>query len=504
MELFTQRYKDKIRGVISCYDRVVLRGTLPSICHADAATSFLKRNNIRLFDYPKWAEQYRDELRNHTENIARDNNIEIEFIKRVDDFRKEKRIKELVGKRGSHPGLVHIFSAMEPCDSYRAWHDKVTHVTKLKSTPGKCLHYYFYFINDDLGLCYLRVPTWAPFRLQFYYNGHNELSLKLKKEGIPHEMLENAFINISDFERAQALADIRPDRLHMWLNRIIDEYCPVVKHFGSYHWSIMQLEYATDIIFKKQSELKPIYEEFSRTAVLAVKAEDVATFLGRKLSAGYEDEIGNNFQTRIEGTKIKHRMGKVSIKMYDKHGLVLRIETTTNDVSFFKHHRRVEHRDGSYTMKVATVKKSIYSLHDLIKIMSDSNKRYIEFLSCIDDPTPPMKDLDKISRPSIDGTKTYRGFNLFHGSDLDLFISISNGKFNISGFSNRHLQELIPDTTGRQVSWQLKRLKKHGLIKKIKNTYKYYLTSLGKRVIYAALKLREMAVIPLLRGQMAT
>ena len=76
----------------------------------------------------------------------------------------------MLAKRGTQPGLVHIFSAMEPCTSYRPWHDKETGHTYLHS--GKCLHYYFYFIDADLGLCYLRVPTWCPFRLQFYCNGH--------------------------------------------------------------------------------------------------------------------------------------------------------------------------------------------------------------------------------------------------------------------------------------------------------------------------------------------
>ncbi len=69
-------------------------------------------------------------------------------------------------------------------------------------------------------------------------------------------------------------------------------------------------------------------------------------------------EIGSQFSTRIEGTCIKHRFGKCSIKMYDKLGVVLRIETTTNDVSFFKHHRKVEHRQGPPTRELAPVKKS--------------------------------------------------------------------------------------------------------------------------------------------------
>jgi hypothetical protein len=95
--------------------------------------------------------------------------------------------------------------------------------------------------------------------------------------------------------------------------------------------------------------------------------------------------LGSQYSTRIEGTCIKHRFGKSSIKMYDKFGCVLRIETTTNDVSFFKHHRKVEHRDGPPTRAIAPVKKTIYSLIDLREILSACNRRYLAHLYALDD-----------------------------------------------------------------------------------------------------------------------
>jgi hypothetical protein len=296
---------------------------------------------------------------------------------------------------------------------------------------------------------------------------------------------------------------VRPDRLHKRLDGFARTYCPVIRHFGSFHWSLMQLEYATDLVFRRQTDLQPIYEDLVRTAIHAVKPEHVATFLGRKLTGAFEGELGNDFHTRIEGTCIKHHMREASIKMYDKHGSILRIETTANDVSFFKHYRKVEHRDGPASMAVAPVKKSIYSLVDLLTLMADSNRRYLEFLSAIDDPTAPLHDLDKLSRPVREGDRTYRGFNLFHGDDLDLFHALLQGQFNISGFTNRQLRAVLPTKTGRQLSVLLKRLHKHGLLKKVRRTYKYYLTALGKRITAAALKLREMTVIPLLRGRLA-
>jgi hypothetical protein len=124
---------------------------------------------------------------------------------------------------------------------------------------------------------------------------------------------------------------------------------------AGYHWSLMQVEYATDIVFKSRDSLGPIYDHLVRTSVHAVRAEQVATFLGKKLDPRYAGEVGNDFNTRIQGTRVRHQMGRVALKMYDKFGHVLRIETVVNDVSFFKHHRTVEHRDGSLGQKLSSV-----------------------------------------------------------------------------------------------------------------------------------------------------
>lgn len=130
MEPFTQRHESKIAGIIDCLDRVIITGTVPGICFADGMTGYLYANKIRIFDYPKWAEPLRDEIRTNAEHVAHENGIQ--------------------------------------------------------------------FIHPDLGLCHLRVPTWAPFRLQFYFNGHNQLANKLLNNGVDFTMLDNAFINIGD------------------------------------------------------------------------------------------------------------------------------------------------------------------------------------------------------------------------------------------------------------------------------------------------------------------
>jgi hypothetical protein len=320
----------------------------------------------------------------------------------------------------------------------------------------------------------------------------------MSQRNIEYRVLDNAFGWIADFETAQQLADeFRVERLHRKLDAFADRYCPVVKQFGlDYHWSLDQVEFATDIVFQRQSDLQAIYERLTRTAIHTVKPDNIATFLGRKLNGNYQDEMGNRFNTRIEGTRIKHTMGPVSIKMYDKFRLILRIETTVVNVSFFKHYREVEHKDGTRSMAWAEMKKSIYSLAPLRELLTAANRRYLEFISTLDDEKAGAGKLNKISRPVEENDRSYRGFNFFDPEDEELFESLASGEFNISGFQNKDLRRRVKGKNTGQVSRLMKRLRTHGLIKKIGRTYKYYLTGLGRQVISLGLKLKNLYVIP--------
>jgi DNA-binding MarR family transcriptional regulator len=498
--MLTERYAASILGVLSCFDRMLIQGTLPDIAHAQAMTRELNKRGMRIFDFTEFAKPLREAIRDNAEAVAVKNGITIEFIRRIDAFRKEDRVHEIVAERGSHPGLVHIFSAMESCSSFRPWHDKRTGKTFIKPDSGRCLHYYFYFIDPELGLCHVRVPTWAPFRLQFCLNGHNWLAARLKRHKIGHELIDNAFVDIDDFERAQQLADgMKAKTLHRKLDQYARHFCPIVSEFAAgYHWSLMQLEYATDIVFGRPQDLAPIYDSLVRTAVHAIRAEQVATFLGKKLDARYTGEVGNDFDTRIQGTRIRHRMGRTTLKMYDKLGRVLRIECVTNDVTFFRHHRFVEHRDGTREMRLAPVKKTVHSLGVMRELLGAANRRYLEFLSSLDDTSAGRKQLERLSRPVRDANRSYKGLNFFDPHDYELLLAIVHGEFNIRGFQVRDLRRVLPHLTSSQISRMIKRLRMHRLLKKVRGTYRYYLTRPGRRVIAAALQLREACIIPAL------
>ena len=495
----TERYDDRIAGVLSCYDRVVITGTVPVICYAEGMTRFLHANGIRIFDYPQFAQTLRDRVRDRAAALASDAGLTIEHIAKS-HIRKEEVVARVLAQRGDHPGLVHVISAMEACDSYRPWHDKASGKTFVRPDSGKCLHYYFYFIDAALGLIYLRVPTWSPFRLQFYCNGHSWLARQLTAAGIGYSMADNAFTRIDDWPRAQELADaLSPDQLHRILDHYAQQCCPVCEVFGqSYHWSLMQVEYATDLVFRSTTTLGPLYDQLVRQSVLSVKAEQVASFLGRRITAQLAQEIGSQFSTRIEGTCIKHRFGKSSIKMYDKCGIVLRIETTTNDVSFFKHHRKVEHRDGPPTRELAGVKKSIYSLIDLREILLGCNRRYLAHLSALDDFSAGVRALERLTKPRKIEQKTVKGINFFEPGDAALLHALQNPRVNIAGVRRADLLGGLEMFSPNRLSRQLRRLRDIGVIKRATGTYRYYLTKAGRAATAAAERLTDATIIPAL------
>lgn len=492
-----ERYDDRLAGVLSCYDRVVITGTLPTVCYADGMTRFLHATGIRIFEYPDFASKLRDQVRAAAASVAEGAGVTIEHIAKS-HIRKESVVAKVLEQRGDHPGLVHVISAMEACDAYKPWHDKRTHRNHVRPDSGKCLHYYFYFMDAELGLVYLRVPTWAPFRLQFYCNGHSRLARQLAAEDIGFTMADNAFTRISDWERAQDLADgFSPDLLHRVLDRYAALCCPVLDVFGqTYHWSLMQVEYATDLVFRSAATLQPLYEQLVRQSVLSVKAEQIATFLGRRIEPQLAQEVGSQFSTRIEGTCIKHRFGKASIKMYDKVGCVLRIETTINDVSFFKHHRKVEHRQGPATYGLAPVKKTIYSLIDLREILLGCNRRYLAHLSALDDFSAGVRALERVTKPRAVGEKTVKGINFFDAGDSALLHALQNPKVNIAGIRRA---DLLPDLeifSPNRLSRQLRRLLDLGVIKRVTGTYRYYLTKAGRAATAAAEQLTQAVIVP--------
>jgi hypothetical protein len=366
-------------------------------------------------------------------------------------------------------------------------------------THGRCLHYYFYFYDETLGLIHLRVPTWLPMRLHFCLNGHAWLERRLCAEGVATRSVDNAIVETSDWARAAAASATPP---LAWLEQRLQSYvaqcCPDADRFGGYYLTLSQVELSLDLVFRREATARELCEALTRQAILAVRVTDLARFFGHQFSAQAEATARCN--TVAEGVLcLRHWLNGQSLKVYQK-GAVLRLEVTTYDLTFYKHHREVVKRDGTHEWRIAPLRKSLYSLGTLFGLMEATCRRYLEWLSQLEDPRLGRHNLEEITRPKRDEKeRSWRGFNFFAATDHHVLVTLLRGEGLLSGWTNRRLRKALGAAyRPGPVSRILRRLREHGLIYRIKHTFKYYLTALGRRAVIAALKLREHVILPTL------
>ena len=498
---FHKKYTDAISGTISCFDRMIISGSLIRWNCPFSMTAFMIQERIHFTSFPQYAKQISQKIKDHIEGISSTEGIPVYYIRKPRSFNKEKAVEDYISENGRREGIVKIFSSMEVCDGYDYRWDYQSQKGSIISKTSKCIHYYIYFIDKYLGLCFMRIPTWIPCRVEVYFNGHNLLAGKFRKNHIEYKTHDNVFTYISDYQKGQEISDdLRAKDLHNWLDVFALRYIPFLKETQqSFNWTIAQAEYSTDIIFKKPEDLRLLYQELILRAIHTVKPDNIATFFNRALAAHFSGEVTTKYNNKIQGTRVKHSIGANSVKMYDKAPGILRIETTINKVTDFKVFREVKDRNGHITKKFAAMKKSIYSLYPLSKESLAVNSRYLDFLASFDDNSAGKKDLNKVTATLRDEKRSYRGFNFFDSNDEEVLLVLNSGEFVINGLRNKHLRaKLCRKLSAASVSRILMRLYIHGLIKKVRNTYKYYITKFGRRVIQAALATREFSLVPIL------
>lgn len=492
MTSLLDRHADELAGVLHCLDRVLVRGTLLGMRFPGETGKLLKDSGVATHDFPRWAKVLTSLIRDRAEEIALEHGLEIEFVSKK-DFRKEDRVADILRRRGDHPGLVHIFGAMESCREFRVARNGER--SWLVEKSNKCLHYYFYVLDPEFGLVFFKVATYAPFSFTFYFNGHSWLARQLAARGIQHRLVDNLFVEIEQWDVAQKIAaKLEARQLHDALDFFARTFCPVVGKLKlAAQWSIQQIEYSTDIVFKRRKDLADLYEPLIRHALLSLQANDVASILGRRMPK--TGELISDISVRHGFKRLKHRMEWSSIKVYDKFGIALRIESSTNDPNVFTHPREVHQKDGQIRWKMAKVPRSIYSLDVLQKKLGAANNRYIDLLSSLDLPLEGAEHVTRLAAPVRENDRSYRGFNLFAGSDLELFQVLARGEFTLNGFRNKDVRKHLALKTPA-VSRCLRRLVSHGLIRKHRGTFKYFLTSGGRRAIVCALALKEALLTP--------
>lgn len=508
MEPFIQKYEDKVIGKISGFDRLVFRGTLRSLAVVSGMCDFLYRIGVLLKEFGQYVQDTSETLKQASLEAARRQGRPIRYLA-ASSIRKETVARDIAQADSVAEGLICVLTCVEPCMSYEIYRDKLKKKLVLEPRQRKCLHLYHYWIDPLFGFMNARIQTWFPFTIQVCVNGREYLSRQMDRCRLSYERSENCFRRIQDVPTAQKLID---DMLTLsWpdcLNRIAAHLNPAHHQIfnayqADYYWSVHQSEWATDIMFHSPAALAAIYPSLLHQAILGFSSDDVMRFLGKKLHGGFTGQVVSDCKKRPEGVRIKHCYNTNSVKMYDKQGSVLRVETTLNEVRDFKVYRpHPDHPGGACGWQ--RMRKGVADLHRRARLSDTANTRYLEALSQLDGSEKLGTIVQRVCRRRVWKKQPVRGIKPGWADDSQLLEAISRGEFMISGFRNRDIAKLLfPQPSDNKklckkeaakVTYRLRMLRAHGIIRKIVHTNRYLVTAKGRRLTMTLAKIQHLSL----------
>ena len=527
MQSFLQRHAQAVLGVLSGFDRLRFRGTVSWWSSADGMSKFLSTYKVLLKDFHTWAEKATDRLVAGVQQVAGRWDQKVQYVASP-HVSKEELVDKWTAGQKPHNGLLAVLSAVEPCRSFNVYRCREAKQLELRYLNRKCLHYYLYFQDEMFGRMHVRLQSWFPFHVHICMNGREWLSRQMDAARLSYLRRDNCFVKVSDFAAVQRLLDRQPridwekhlDRLLTLANPALGELAPGFT--PRYYWTADQTEWATDVAFKSPADLAAIYPQLLRHGMTTFGSQEVLRFLGRKVPAEpgrygrFAGTVDSDLTARVEGLRIKHHVNKNSLKMYDKQGSVLRVETTINnakDLKTFRPHlprrtraerqalaklnRRSKTSEPKPKLKWQKLRKGVADMRRRAELSQAANRRYLEALGAADTSQTLQTLVAKLCRPADWKGRRVRALNPLATGDVQLLATVARGEFQITGFRNRDLRAALygpaPKAAAERrrqaarVSRQLLLLRGHGLIRKVPHSHRYVVSKTGLPAIAAIL-----------------
>jgi len=510
MQGFLTRHDASVVGVLHGFDRVLFRGTLRSISYLAGMDAWLASQRVLYKNFGNFAEAISQRVRDHARQFAEKHDRPYEYLA-SSGISKEDVARAIMQRDNIARGLVCVLGCVELCRSFTIRKNRGEKKLNLVAANRKCLFLYFYFVDREFGLMHIRLQTWLPMPIQVCLNGREYLAHRLDRVGIGYEKDGNCFTQIDDIQTAQRMIDdLERRNWCSFLNALARRVNPWASSSNpldlhGYYWTLRESEYATDVMFRDDASLAAIYPALVSHAISQFDCHDVMRFLGRRTNSRFSGEASSNVKHRIEGVRVKHWVEENSIKMYDKAGSVLRIETTMNNPRRFKV-RREATRKGQSVLAWIPLRKSVADITRRVEICRAANERYFEALGVVGEPSPTHQLLDPVSKRITRQGRPYRALRPIDPEEAHLFATLLDGTFLLHGFRNKDIcRRIFPRACTpedrRRASGRTTRLlrlfRAHGLLRKVSHTFNYRVTNKGQRLMTTALKLRKTRLLSL-------
>jgi len=505
--VFLKQYNAQIAFTLECFDRVIFKGYLQQLCYLDGVRQFVDYTlGIKRKDFMAWAKLQSDRIVAHAQQLAQAQHRPYAYLR--GNQRKEAVAAGFLRTDPVAEGLVCVLRCLEHCPSFRLVHAQGRPDFAPACPPA--LVFYFYYLDPQLGLIHIRVPTLFPWTIQIAVNGHDHLAQQMVHAQMGFEQHDNAFVQLDEPAQAQTLADgfldaLTPTRLRQLALGVLPPLHAALTSMAHY-WVIDQAEFSTDLVFHDPRQLAALYPRLVDHAALHLKAPDILGFLGRRLYARFDGEVLTDCKKdRREGVRIKHRMKGNWIKMYDKGGRMLRLETVINNPKEFKVRRR-RIRDGHSVMVWVPMNKGVGNLYRYRQASQAANGRYLQALAAVQPAPQAAEDFRRLGESCRQAQRPYAGFNPARRADWALFQILCQGHYLLHGLVNADVRrQLFPAAnddppqrrrasaaTGRL----LKRLHVRGLLLKIPHSRRWHLSPRGRTLFTELLRAHHTLLNP--------
>lgn len=392
-------------------------------------------------------------------------------------------------------GCVLVGVAQEKASAWRGWRDGGP-----DGHPHFCFgrqtvfvnHYYFYILDPEWGPSFIKACSYAPFPVWLYLNGHEWAKRQAIKQGLGFTALDNGFRDCADAQALAALCDRLAARdveafLRRWQARLPSPFSAADRRRGyGYALAFRQLELSDTRVFDRPQAGRAWFEQTIRDQLTLGRPDQVSIVFGRRISTRTPGRFATRVINRGVEPAIQVHYKASKVKQYFKEGRALRTETTVNDTRDFGIGRLLTPDNWAA----------------LLAIGHRVNERLLcaqlEACACAPDATT----LQRVVLPSIHDGQTAPGLRFGDPRVMALLAALCGFQHLFDGVTNRSLRALmtatIPDYTARQMTYDLRRLRRKGLLRRIPRSQRYELTSDGRRLAVFLTKTYTRIVNPAL------
>ena len=466
---------------IECIDRMYLNVYVPGLQYPRGLVAYVHRQLGLPIASTAPLARITDAFSASIRAFAKDNQVPwVDFVKgqRKDDVAHEY----LAGFDGDE-GVLFIGRAQEKTAVFRTekrhGDDGRSYPWIVKAT-GVINQFYFYCVDDDFGPFFLKFCGYFPYNAKLCINGHEWAKRQAAKAGIGFTGLDNAFAAVDDVPAVQAICDtLGPEQidalLRKWLARLPHPFSPADRAAGyRYDISILQAEFSLTQILDHPVTGRIFFEQVIRDNLDLGRPDHIGLIFHRRIQSGRKRPTPGNFRTRVltDGVIPSLHIDYTStrIKQYHKEGRALRTETTINNTRDFE------------------IGKRLTNLPALRAIGFTANRRLLGVQRLSHDPARGAEHFAAITTPIITDTGTrIPGLRFDDPRVQALLHTLLVFRLLPRGFANRDLRAILAPllgktagtTTAGQMSYDLRRLRAHGLIERIPRTHRYRLTPTG-------------------------